>query len=85
MSQSHGLAASLRGCDGLWHLAGISICPELPILLLLYFSKGRSASETICQTFLFSEETMSLLLCERFPYYSGASTTPAYSLLTPPC
>ena len=85
MSQSHGLAASLRGSDGLWQLAGISMCPELPILLLLYFSKGRSASETTCQTFLFSEETMSLLLCERFLYYRGANTTPAYSLLTPLC
>lgn len=64
----------------LWQLAGTSICPELPILLLLYFSKGRSASETTCQTFSFSE-TMSLLLCTRFVSYSGANTTPAYLLL----
>lgn len=50
------------------------------------FGEGRSASETTCQPFLFSEETMSLLLCAGdscllHVYYSGANTTPAYSLL----
>lgn len=43
-------------------LEGISICLFLPGLLLLYFSKGLSASETSCQTFLFSKEMVSPLL-----------------------
>lgn len=43
-------------------LEGISMCPFLPGLLLLYFSEGLSASETSCQTFLFSKEMASPLL-----------------------
>lgn len=87
MGQSRGLAASLQGSHGEGSATDRNFhSSRAAHAAPLYFSEGRSASETTCQTFLFSEETMSLLLCAGdscllHVYYSGANTTPAYSVL----